>query len=68
MSNAEAEVRKAHKAGPGTDRLVNAARLAALEKKRGVEVKRHRDPGNVVTKESSPDRDSDEVVLVARES
>lgn len=70
MADAEAQIRKAHKSGPGTDRLANAARLSALEKNLGVEVKRHRDPGNVGTTESSmkPGQEVDEVVLVAKES
>lgn len=70
MSEAEAQIRKAHKSGPGTDRLVNAARLSVLEKNLGVAVKRHRDPGNVTTTEASmkPGQEEDEVIFIARES
>lgn len=70
MAEAEAQIRKAHKPGSGTDRLVNAGRLAALEKNLGVEVKRHRDPGQVGTIESSPDQNTneDEVVFISSES
>lgn len=47
MQEAESRSRKNRKSGPGVERLVNAARLGALSKELGVEIKRHRDPGNV---------------------
>lgn len=71
MADAEAQIRKAHKHGAGTDRLANAARLAALEKNLGIEVKRHRDPGDVVLESSlEPGQDTtkDETIFLGRES
>lgn len=72
MARAESEIRKAHRSSSGTERLVNAARLAALEKNLGVEIKRHRDPGNVPTIESSKEPDQisteDETVFIGRET
>ncbi len=69
MAQAEAEIRKAHKNNPGTDRLANAARLSALERNLGVEVKRHRDPVSDQIVPLSPDQDkNDGVVVLARES
>jgi hypothetical protein len=49
MAAAENSSRKNKKPGVGTDRLANAARLSALEKNIGVSVKRHRDPGDVMS-------------------
>lgn len=74
MAEVENQIRKAHKSSSGTDRLVNAARLAALEKNIGVKVKRHRDPiGDISVSASSlePDQDKiseDETVFLGRES
>lgn len=70
MAQAENQIRKSLKNGAGTDRLVNGARLQALEKNLGVAVKRHRDPGQPGTTEfSQPGHTTeDEVVLIAKES
>lgn len=73
MADVENQIRKAHKNSSGTDRLVNAARLSALEKNIGVVVKRHRDPGDIAVSESSlgPDQDKmskDETIFLGRES
>lgn len=73
MAAAEANARKNRKAGPGTDRLANAARLGVLEKHLGIEVKRYRDPGDVG---GAPERaetrdgkqDKDETIVVGRET
>lgn len=67
MAQAEAEIRKSHKNNSGTDRLVTAARLRALEKNIGIEIKKHRDPGNVPL-ESEPGQKEEEVTLLAKES
>lgn len=64
MAEAEAQIRKAHKSGAGTDRLVNSARLAVLEKNLGVEIKRHRNPDDLGS--SSPDQSKDETVVMSR--
>lgn len=71
MAAAEANSRKNKKAGPGTDRLANAAKLKALEDAIGVKIKRHRDPGNVVNTNPfsknrdglSQDKDTSEIVM-----
>jgi hypothetical protein len=67
MAVAENQIRKAHKKGSGTDRLVTASRLAALERNLGVPIKRHRNPDNI----SSPDHtkeDKDETIFLSSES
>ena len=67
MAEEEARIRKAHKSGPAADRLANAARLSALERNIGVEVKRHRNPDDF----RSPDQkkeDQEEVVFLQAES
>lgn len=73
MQSAEAQSRKGRKAGPGADRLANAARLRALEKNIGVPIKRHRDPGNVSNmnpftqgKDAQEKQTKDESVVVMR--
>lgn len=73
MNAAEARSRKGRKAGAGTDRLANAARLGALERYLGVPIKRHRDPGSVGAnridfnqdgkKEGKQEKDSSTVVM-----
>lgn len=71
MAEAEARIRKTHKHGAGTDRLVNAARLGALEKNLGVAVKRHREPDQIKTMKSSEQpgqENEDEVILIGKES
>ena len=71
MAEAESRIRKAHKQSSGTDRLVNAARLSALERNLGVAVKRHRDPGQVATAESQQEPDQttkDQTIFIGRES
>ena len=47
QAEAESRVRKNRKHDAGVDRLVMSARLAVLEKRLGVPVKRHKDPGAV---------------------
>lgn len=47
MDEAEARSRKNRKKGAGVDKLVRTARLAVLSKYLGIELKRHKDPGNV---------------------
>ena len=47
MAAAEQSSRNNRKAGAGTDKLANAARLKALEDHIGIAIKRHKDPGNV---------------------
>ena len=69
MAEAEAQIRRSHKSSSGTDRLVNAARLSALEKNIGIPVKRHRNPDIIAP---SPDQekrkeDKDEVIFLGRE-
>lgn len=73
MAEAEANSRKNRKAGPGTDRLANSARLGVLERNLGIAIKRHRDPGNVTNKSpfqqhgaDSPGKDKDETIVVAK--
>lgn len=73
MQVAENNSRKNKKPGPGTERLVNAARLGALERNLGVAVKRHRDPGNVSNSNpfqqhgaESPGKDKDETIVIAK--
>ncbi len=70
MAEEEARIRKAHKNGSASDKLVNAARLAVLERNIKVAVKRHRNPDQVGTVEGSqPDQISeDETVVIAKES
>lgn len=70
MAAAENASRRSKKPGPGTDRLANAARLAALEKNIGVAVKRHRDPGDVISgnpfsKPGEESNDKEETITVA---
>jgi hypothetical protein len=67
MAEAENQIRKAHKRGSGTDRLVTAARLSALERNLGIPIKRHRNPDNI----SLPDQtkeDKDETFFLSSES
>lgn len=71
MAQAEAQSRKNKKAGAGTDRLANAARLKALEKNLGIPIKRHKDPGTVTNmnpfvqgKDSKDDKD--ETITIMR--
>lgn len=64
MTDAETQIRKVHKHGSGTDRLVNAARLAALERNLGIEVKRHRNPDGLGS--ISPDQNKDETVIISQ--
>ena len=71
MAAAENNSRKNRKAGVGTDKLANAARLRALEVNLGTKIKRHKDPGNVSnTNPFSQGKDSkdqkDESVIVMR--
>lgn len=70
MAEAENQIRKAHKNSPGTDRLVNGARLMALEKNLGIAVKRHRDPGQAgMTEHVKPGHTTEEeTVFIAAES
>ncbi len=69
MAEAEAQIRKAHKSGAGTDRLANAARLSALEKNIEVEVKRHRNPDHISSNQPGQrTEDSDEILFVESES
>lgn len=71
MAAAENRSRKGRKAGPGADRLANAARLGVLERHLGVPIKRHRDPGNVSGrqdvgmdgKKESSDKDTSVIVM-----
>lgn len=63
MAEAESQIRKAHKNGSGTDRLVNAARLSVLEKNIGVPVKRHRNPDDLI---NSPDQEHDETQVLSQ--
>lgn len=71
MQAAEQNSRKNRKAGPGTDKLANAARLRALEVNLGTPIKRHKDPGNVSnTNPFTQGKDSkdqkDESIIVMR--
>lgn len=70
MANAEAASRKSKKPGPGTERLANAARLSALEKNLGTAIKRHRDPGDVMSgnpfsKPGEESSDKEETITIA---
>ena len=56
MATAEQNSRKGMKPGAAADRLANAARLGALGRNLGVDIKRHRDPGGV----SQPVDDNDD--------
>jgi hypothetical protein len=67
MAAAESQIRKAHKQGSGTDRLVNAARLSVLEKNIGVAIKRHRNPDQL-SLQSDQDITKDETVFLGKES
>jgi hypothetical protein len=69
MATAEAQIRTSHKRGTGTDKLINAARLSALERNLGVPIKRHRNPDMVA---QSPDQasqreDKEEIIFLGRE-
>ena len=69
MAAAEAQIRTSHKRGTGTDRLINAARLSALERNLGIPIKRHRNPDMLA---SSPDQgtkkeDKEETIFLGRE-
>jgi len=66
MAQAEAEIRKAHKSNPGTDRLAYAARLAALERNLGVQIKRHKNPDDLIVEKKA--ENGDEVVFIKAES
>ena len=69
MAEAEAEIRKAHKRGTGTDRLAYAARLSALEKNIGVPIKRHRNPDELgFNQPGQTKEDQDETVFLQSES
>jgi hypothetical protein len=71
MAVAESQIRKAHKQGSGTDRLVNAAKLSVLEKNLGVAVKRHRNPDQLSSEnasQSDQDKNKDETIFLGRES
>lgn len=68
MAQAEAEIRKSHKNNSGTDRLVTAARIRALEKNIGIELKKHRDPGQVPLESEPGQHNEDEVVFLSEES
>jgi hypothetical protein len=69
MAEAEAQIARSHKRGSGTDRLINAARLSALEKNLGISIKRHRNPDMIAP---TPDQgtkkeDKEEVIFLGRE-
>ena len=68
MAEVEAQIRKAHKNGSGSDRLVNAARLSVLEKHLGVPIKRHRNPDQIGSEPGSPDQkiDKDETIVLGK--
>lgn len=73
MAAAEQASRKNRKAGTGTDKLANAARLKALEDMIGIPIKRHKDPGNVTNmnpfhqgKDAAKGEDKDESTVVMR--
>lgn len=73
MNDAEARTRKGRKPGPGVERLVNGARLGALEKLLGITIKRHRDPGSVQGKvdfgfdgRKEKYQDKDETIVIKR--
>jgi hypothetical protein len=68
MSEAEAQIRKAHKKGSGTDRLANAARLGALERNINVKIKRHRNPDQIASPDQGTKEDKDEVIFLSSES
>lgn len=70
MQTAEEQLRRAHKRGKGTDRLITAARLSVLERNLGVAVKRHREPDQVqnTTVETKEETTKDEVVFLKSES
>lgn len=70
MAAAEAQTRKNRKPGPGVDRLVNSARLRVLGQNLGIDIKRHKDPGNVTNtnpftqgKDAKMDKDSSTIVM-----
>jgi len=69
MNEAERISRKGRKPGPGVDRLVNSARLGALSRNLGIEIKRHREPDQVDNgdpstrpKRKPSNEDKDEIV------
>lgn len=73
MNDAEARSRKNRKPGPGVERLVNGARLGALSKMLEVDIKRHRDPGDVGGKidfghdgQKEKYQDKDETIVIRR--
>ena len=73
MQEAEARSRKGRKPGEGVERLVNASRLGALGKMLGVDIKRHRDPGDVSGQidhgtdgRKQKQQDKDETIVVRR--
>lgn len=69
MAEAEAEIRKAHKRGSGTDRLAHAARLSALEKNIGVPVKRHRNPDEIgLSQPGQTKEDKEQTIFLQSES
>lgn len=73
MQQAENNSRKNRKPGASTDALANAARLGVLEKKLGIAIKRHRDPGTVTNRNpfqqhgaEKPGSDKDETIIIAK--
>ena len=70
MHEAEEQLRKSHKRGKGTDRLIAAARLSVLERNLGIAVKRHREPDQVANTmvETKENPNQDEVVFLKSES
>lgn len=68
MAEAESQIRKSHKNSSGTERLINAARLSALERNIGIPVKRHRNPDDISSKEPDQKNKEEEVIFLTSES
>ena len=70
MNAAERVSRKNRKPGEGVDQLARSARLRVLEQNLGINIKRHRDPGNVTNtnpftqgKDAKEDKDTSTIVM-----
>ena len=70
MNAAERVSRKNRKPGEGVDQLARSARLRVLEQNLGINIKRHRDPGNVTNtnpftqgKDAKENKDTSTIVM-----
>lgn len=68
MAREEARIRKVHKNGSASEKLVNSARLAVLERHLGVPVKRHRNPDDLSVENKTTEGNENEVVFLKAES